>query len=138
MNISKLQTDDTRAVEGVWLDFSDDVRVRVAYCEKSTAYKRALAREMRRHRQAELQRRPELAEACVTLAMEKVLLEWEGFTEGEADTPLAVNDANRRKLLAIPEFRDWLARETHNADNFSTGALAEDAEALKSRGSVGA
>ncbi len=130
MNIASMKTDEARA-KGVWLPY-DGAEFLVAYAE-STAYKRAVNKARLKRSPAEIRRKPELLEQIAAEAMaEAVLLDWRGVKNGEEDFPCT--PANKLTLLAIPEFRDWLATQCNDANNFKSEAIASDAADLKSGG----
>lgn len=133
MEINSIKTDPNLALDGVWIDFEDDARVKIA-ANGNPAHQRALAKHAKKFGNR-LKRDPLAGRELAAEAMaDAIVLDWEGFTEnGE---PLPCTRENKIKLLNIPAFADWAASQCQDIANFQKEATAEDAETLKSQPDV--
>ena len=127
-------TPDDEKAKGQWFEY-DGARFRIASTGTGT-YERAVIRATRKLSQAELKAKPEMMNAVVINALaETVLLNWEGVNAGGKDYPATLE--NRVHLLTKGrEFRDWVTATAGDVANFAREALAEDAEAIKSKSPV--
>lgn len=127
MNLSNYQSQGLET--GVWLEF-DGAQFLVASI-KGTAFSTAVARRSRKLNPAEMKKKPELFLQLQTeVIADKILLDWKGVEDnGE---PVPCTRENKLRVLALPEFREWLETASSDMENFRQEATAEDAEALKS------
>ena len=130
MEINDLKLTDK--IDGIWCPYYDDQETRFFIAStESTAYKKCVARLSRKISPSKLRKSPELQQQLTAAAMaESILLDFEGVKEnGKA---LKNTLENRKKLLAIPDLRDFISDQAMDLANFQAGGEAEDAASLKS------
>lgn len=138
MNIRRFITASEKA-DGVWLTFEgEDARFLIASSNRP-AYTRALHKAFTKRGTSKLKADPaKTVEATIEALAESVLLGWEGVTDGEKPFPATLE--NKITLLRGSEaFRNFVSSSATDPANFAEAeATAEDAEAVKSDGDVGA
>ena len=132
MTISEIKTDLSLEEEGIWIEFGEGAKCKIRSAN-SKAYKKAIRKAQARIPAHRL-KRPDVAEKSVEEAMEAVLVEWEGFTDGAKgkEKAIDVTAENRKKLLAIPALRNWIAEQAQDLANFQNEKEAADSAGLKS------
>ena len=132
MNISDEQV-PTAAIDGVWKEYGDAKFLIIS--SKAPAFNSFLARKSRTLNSHKTRQNPELSvELTKDAYAEIVIKDWQGVhTDGE---PFVYSKANARKLMELPDFRDWLITESADLANFRAQAITEDVEALKSHAPV--
>lgn len=129
LDIQTITPDKEIADAGVWLPYMG-AEWRIA-SQDTERYERTLLRHTRKQNSAELRRKPEIMQGLVIDTMaETILLDWKGVEEN--GTPLPCTLANKKKILAIREIREWIGSQSAEVENFRKEAIAADAEDLKS------
>ncbi len=130
MDITSLITNKDLENEGVWIDGPEDSKFKIRSAD-SKPYKARLAALSRRENPAKLRKDVQLQTRLTIEAMASdLLLDWQGIKENGTD--LAPTEANKIKLLNIPQIRDLIATEAQDVANFQAEGLAADAADIKS------
>jgi hypothetical protein len=128
MDLKQLATNREKDENGIWMKFEDaDFLIASAH---SRRYREALAAQVRKIPQHARQAIGKMDEATINAMAKGVLLDFRGIEEnGKA---LENTEANRVKILTIPQIRDWIADQAQTLANFQQEALAGDIQDMKS------
>jgi len=121
-------TDKEKEIEGVWEDFGDGCRIKIARAGNPN-YEKEFQRLIKPHRKA-LRRNSlsndvakELYAKCMARA---IVLDWEGLEEDGKDIPYSVENAERI-LLQYPDLSQHIQEISESAETFRQ-ELVEDSE----------
>lgn len=129
MEITKYEVNKTTLEEGTWLTF--DKASFLLASSRGKRFQNFIARKSRKLGKAEIAANPGIFIEITNEALaEVVLLDWKNVTSGGTAVPCTPE--NKRALIGLPEFRDWLTEASADMDNFRAEAIAQDAEDLKS------
>ena len=129
MEFSTLKTEPTLEKEGVWKKY-DDAEFRIAGVN-SPAYQRALRRHGSGITSSKLKNDPAVQDKLLIEAMaDAILQEWKGNVKMNGKN-LAVTRENKIILLSIPIFRNWVAEQMQEIENFQAEKAAEEDAAAK-------
>lgn len=129
MNIAALRALPELEKDGVWIPYQG-AEFRIA-SGRNDKYTRALRRKFDQLSPADRKKPAKTDPLLVEALAEHVLLEWRGeVKDGNAD--LAPTVENRRALLSIPQFREWVAEQALDVSNFQKEAQEEELSDLKS------
>jgi len=128
MELNELKFDDAK-MDGVWVEYGD-ARFLIRSTQ-SKAYQRAVQREQKKYSPHEVRKNPEVqTKIAIEAAAVAIVVDFEGVTENGA--PLENTLENRRKLMAAPALRDWIADQATDLSNFQQGGEEADSADLKS------
>lgn len=127
------ETDETVEQEGVWLEYSEGAKIRVAraggsnkrYIKRIEEFRRKNKRQI----DLELMGNDVAISAMIPIYADTIILEWEGFLEKDDETPIPFNRANViRVLTALPEMFVDIQTQAMNAALFREYIDDEDAK----------
>lgn len=126
---------DPKKIDGTWIEFGDGCRFKLASTTRD-AYQKALTRARPKSR-FELEK-DDAGMKIVTVAVrEACLLDWEGIVEEDGVTPIPFSVENKKRIMDVPLFREFITAAANEISNFQEEAKAEDAATLKSGAGVG-
>jgi hypothetical protein len=129
MEFSTLKTEPTLEKEGVWKKY-DDAEFRIAGVN-SPAYQRALRRHGSGITSSKLKNDPAAQDKLLIEAMaDAILQDWKGNVKMNGKQ-LPVTRENKIILLSIPVFRNWVAEQMQEIENFQAEKAAEEDAAAK-------
>lgn len=129
MEFSTLKTDATLETEGVWKTY-DDASFKIAGVN-SPKYQRALRRHAATATAGKIKNDPATQDKLLIEAMtDAILQEWKGNVKMNGKQ-LAVTRENKTILLSIPTFRNWVAEQMQEIENFQAEKAAEEDAAAK-------
>lgn len=129
MEFSTLKTEPTLEKEGVWKKY-DDAEFRIAGVN-SPAYQRALRRHGSGITSSKLKNDPAAQDKLLIEAMaDAILQDWKGNVKMNGKQ-LPVTRENKIILLSIPTFRNWVAEQMQEIENFQAEKAAEEDAAAK-------
>lgn len=129
MDFSTLKTEPALEKDGVWKKF-DDAEFRISGVN-SPAYQRALRRHGAAVTQSKLKNDPATQEKLLIEAMaDSILQDWKGNVKMNGKN-LPVTRENKIILLSIPTFRNWVAEQMQEIENFQAEKAAEEDAAAK-------
>lgn len=129
---SKYKTDPSKETEGVWVDFDDNIKLKLARAGgRNQQYLKSIERETKPYRRA-LQNGTipvEVADNIIRkVYAETVVLDWENVTD-ENGKVLSYSKENCLKLLTdLPEFFAEIKSVAENMEMFRAAGLEADAK----------
>lgn len=128
MEVTKTFSDPTLETGGVWVNYRDESRVKIARLgnmEFQKAFRLKMAPYRQRNKEVQLGVEEETRLLCECVG-ESILLDWEGFTKG--GKPLKYSsDAASQLLLAHIDFREDIIGMAQDGDQFHA-TWVEEAE----------
>lgn len=122
MKITSILVDKTKSDEGVWVEYSEGAKIKLAKSEnpKHIRAQERFTKKRSWHKTDIEKRQKDLDQALVGT----VLLDWKGF-EAEDGTDFPFNKENAFFLLQnSPDFRQFVILEASDMANFQEEALA--------------
>lgn len=122
-------TDETKELEGVWVELSDDAKILVARAGNKK-YNKSLAQQYEKNKRL-LDLKNDAAETLSNTIMidvmaRSLLLGWQGIKFKGEDLPYSVDNA--KLLLSVKDFRDLVSKHASDAEAYR---LAQQEEAAK-------
>jgi hypothetical protein len=119
----------TEKVNGVWIEYGDDAKFLIASTE-SAAYQKAVTKATRKYPPHKVRKDASVQTAiAIEAAAQALLIDFQGVTEH--GKKLANTIENRRKILAAPALRNWIAEQATDLANFQSEGEASDTAAAK-------
>ncbi len=135
MNIA-LETLPESAEEGKWVEYKDARFLIIS--SKAKAFTSYLNRKSRTVSKHKFDADPDLSLEMTKDAYANIIIKnWENVTT-DGTTPFPYSKANARKLMELPDFRDWLTIEAGQLSTFRDDALEADTEEIKSSADLAA
>lgn len=130
MDFNELQTDESKALEGIWVEYGD-ARFRIRHTN-TKEYRKAVTKAGRGKAPQKLRKDVELqTKFGIAVLATAVLLDWENVTDDGIE--LEPTTENKVKLLTLAEdLRNFLAEEAGDAGNFQQEGEKADSADLKS------
>lgn len=129
MDFSTITTDASLEKEGVWRPY-EDAQFKIAGVN-SPAYQRALRRHGANVAAAKMRKDPAVQDKILIESMaDGILLDWKGSVEMNGKK-LPVSRENKITLLSIPVFRNWIAEQMQEIENFQAEKAEEEDAAAK-------
>lgn len=130
MDIERIKTDIKKEEEGVWIDFAEGIRLKIARARniKYMEYLRDLVEPVRgdiRHDKLEAE---SFAEILLKVRAKTILLDWKNIEE--AGKPVLYSVEKAEEYFRNPELKDFykfVVAVSENADQYKKD-LIEDAE----------
>ncbi|XAI96053.1 hypothetical protein [Microcystis phage Mwe-JY26] len=124
---ARFKTDEDREENGVWVDFGDDIKVKVRRF-KSRASQDA-RKELEKPHQDVIRRgglSEEQAQELLLRQMAKaIIVDWQGVTDEKGEPLPCTEDAKYSILKALPEFRDEVFGISIDRDAFKAKVDAD-------------
>lgn len=122
MDLSILKTDQTKEVEGVWVDLDPTTSVKVTYTD-GKAYRRALQKKLKPYTNLlqaggmEAIPEGEQEQVAVSVLVDHVVLDWKGVTDNGVEIPFS-KEAAKKIFTEVPAFRRMVENAASDISNF--------------------
>lgn len=130
MNINKFKVDTQKVNDGVWVDLGENARVKLARTTNKK-YQEALSKKLKPYKNAMEAGNADykaISKIIAECAADFIVLDWEGFTEGEKDLPYSRDKVI--EILTTEEYKDFGEMLLNLAAERSTFQAEEEKEEM--------
>ena len=133
-NLMSLAPDHNMAEDGVWLDFFDDSRLKIAQAQnlKHQAFLNSQYKIHRRKIDLDNKAADDLSEHITLEGLAKfVLKDWENITIGDVENVAYTPELGLQAMIDVPVLRKEVEEQSRRLQNFQDQENTEDTENVK-------
>lgn len=128
-NIEKIKTDSQKEIEGVWVDFALDIKLKIARARnpKYTELVRNLTEPIRVKMRDDTIEMDELNEILLQVRAKTILLDWQNIEDKDGAT-ISYSPEKVEEFFRDPELRDFykfIIAVSENADQYRKDLVKE-------------